>query len=126
MVRSSKIQEFESTDDYSVLKSPCDIPDGVAERFADLIAGLMVLDFCPCEGSDQSLSVYILYDNGSIYNVSCNFEHGSDSIDGHFQFSDSKPHKIFRLANIDPNKDYLLIADTDAKIQVWDRNPRAQ
>ena len=70
MVRRAELEKFEISEDFKVLKSPCDIPDDVAERFTDLIDGLMIIDFVPCDGSDQSLSVYILYENGTIYNVS--------------------------------------------------------
>ena len=78
----------------------------------------MIIDFVPCDGSDQSLSVYILYENGMIYNVSVNFELGEDSIEGQFQFTDRRPHKVYRLAKINDSKDFLLVSDIEGRIQV--------
>ena len=118
MVRRAELEKFEISEDFKFLKSPCDIPDDVAERFTDLIDGLMIIDFVPCDGSDQSLSVYILYENGTIYNVSVNFELGEDSIEGQFQFTDRKPHKVHRLAKINDSKDFLLVSDIEGRIQL--------
>ena len=78
----------------------------------------MIIDFVPCDGSDQSLSVYILYENGTIYNVSVNFELGEDSIEGQFQFTDRRPHKVYRLAKINDSKDFLLVSDIEGRIQL--------
>lgn len=118
MVRRAELEKFEISEDFKVLKSPVDIPDDVAERFTDLIDGLMIIDFVPCDGSDQSLSVYILYENGTIYNVSVNFELGEDSIEGQFQFTDRRPHKVYRLAKINDSKDFLLVSDIEGRIQL--------
>ena len=64
IVRSQKIREFQSQNDFKSILVQKDISDETGDRFSNLVSGLCLVDFCFGLSNSEILTLYLIYADG--------------------------------------------------------------
>ena len=110
VVRNYKLEQFQSEPVFERAQTESELSDDVGERVFNFVQGLRLRDFCFCPTADEkTLNLVLLYDDGSVYKVVCDFSSGSAVVQFATAVCSSSTDAIHRLPRPAGSTEMFLI-----------------